>query len=95
VAFVRYTRLGGSSFGERAAVGHEERRRAMRTDRLGVGTLACSRCDAPIAIGSEPLALTARLTCPFCGTDGPLRDFLSLAVPTRPARVVVRVAVAR
>jgi hypothetical protein len=84
--------MGGSSSGERAAVGHEERRRAIVSDRLGVGTLACNRCDAPIALGSEPLALTARLTCPFCGTPGSVRDFLSLAVPTRPARVVVRVA---
>jgi hypothetical protein len=95
VAFVRYTPWSGSSHGgDRAAVGHEERRRALRSDRLGVGTLACTRCDAPIAIGSEPLSLTTQLTCPFCGTPGRLRDFLSMAAPTRPARVVVRVGLA-
>jgi hypothetical protein len=92
---VRYTRGGASSFGERAAVGHEERRRTIRSDRLGVGTLACNRCDAPIAIGSEPLSLTTPLTCPFCGTPGRLRDFLSMAAPTRPARVVVRIGARR
>jgi hypothetical protein len=29
--------------------------------------------------------------CPFCGTDGAVRDFLTLEDPSRPARVVVRV----
>jgi hypothetical protein len=58
---------------------------------LGAGTLACRHCDAPIAIGANPLALTAQLTCPFCRHRGPLREFLSLASPTRPARVVIRV----
>jgi hypothetical protein len=31
------------------------------------------------------------LACPYCGRDGVVRDFLSLAAPSRPARVVVRV----
>jgi hypothetical protein len=30
------------------------------------------------------------LSCPYCGCAGALRDFLSLAVPTRPARVEIR-----
>jgi hypothetical protein len=30
--------------------------------------------------------------CPFCEHRAPVRDFLSLATPTRPARVVVRIS---
>jgi hypothetical protein len=61
-----------------------------RAWRLGTGTLACPRCDAPVALAgaaspAEPLA------CPFCSHGGALRDFLSLAEPTRPTRVEVRV----
>jgi hypothetical protein len=77
----------------RAAVTHDEKRRAARSDRLGTGTLACGRCDAPIAIGPRPLVVTDVLTCPFCDHRGPLRDFLSMAAPTRPARVIVRVSI--
>lgn len=73
-------------------VGYEEQRRTTRSGRLATGTLACSRCDAPVAI-PEPLTLGDRLACPFCGNRGPVRDFLSLASPTRPVRVVVRVRV--
>jgi hypothetical protein len=58
---------------------------------LGTGTLACHRCDAPIDPGSRPLSLTEMLACPFCDAHGPVRDFLSLGLPTRPARVIVRV----
>jgi hypothetical protein len=65
-------------------------RRTSRSRRLCEGTLACPRCDAPIATGGEALALTERLACPFCRHQAPTRDFLSLATPTRPARVVVR-----
>jgi hypothetical protein len=67
-----------------------EERRATRSDRLCAGTLACDRCDAPIALG-EPTSLGETLTCPFCHRRAPARDFLSLAAPTRPARVAVRV----
>jgi hypothetical protein len=85
--------LGGDSdLGALAVTAHVEERRATRSDRLCAGTLACGRCDAPIAIGAEPLLLTDRLTCPFCRHDAPARDFLSLASPTRPARVVVCVS---
>ena len=38
------------------------------------------------------MSVSAELTCPFCQNSGPMRDFLSLALPTRPARVVVRVS---
>ena len=37
--------------------------------------------------------LTDRLTCPFCRRRGPARDFLSLAPPSRPARVFVRMRI--
>jgi hypothetical protein len=77
----------------RAAAAHEAKRQATRSTLLGVGTLACSRCDAPIAIGDGPLSLTDELTCPFCRRKRPVRDFLSLARPTRPVRVFVRVAI--
>jgi hypothetical protein len=72
---------------------HEEKRQTIRSTLLGVGTLACGRCDAPIAIGDRPLSLTDELTCPFCQRRGPARDFLSLARPTRPARVFVRMTI--
>jgi hypothetical protein len=74
---------------------YEEKRRSIRTgDRLAAGSLACPRCDAPVAIGPGAVAITATLVCPYCGERGPVREFLSLALPTRPARVVVRVRLA-
>lgn len=73
----------------------QELRRTVRDDRLGTGTLACARCDAPVAIGAEPVRLTETLTCPYCAHEAGVREFLSLAIPTRPARVLIRVAVPR
>jgi hypothetical protein len=77
----------------RAAAAHEEKRQTIRSTVLGVGTLACSRCDAPVGIGADALLLADQLTCPFCRRQGTVRDFLSLAPPTRPARVIVRIIV--
>lgn len=74
----------------RAATVYEQKRRTIRSTLLGVGTLACGGCDAPIAIGDRTLSVSDELMCPFCGQRGPARDFLSLAPPTRPARVLVR-----
>jgi hypothetical protein len=74
--------------GERAKTGYEEERHATRSTRVASGTLACARCDAPVAL-SGSLGLTASLTCPFCAHEAPVRDFLSLAAPTRPTRVAV------
>jgi hypothetical protein len=71
---------------------HHERR--TRSTRLGTGTLACPDCDAPVAIAG-PMSPAAALACPYCGHAGALRDFLSLAPPSRPARVVVRVVAGR
>ena len=68
-------------------------RRPARTARLGTGTLACPSCDAPVAPAGV-LRPAEPLTCPYCATAGPVRDFLSLAAPSRPARVVVRVVTA-
>ena len=68
---------------------HEERR--TRSTWLGAGTLACPRCDAPVALAPGPSSPAAALGCPFCRHSGAVRDFLSLTGPVRPARVDVRV----
>ncbi len=69
----------------------EVRYERKRSGIVAAGTLACPDCDAPTAPDGA-LAITAQLTCPFCARTGPVRDFLSLATPTRPAHVVVRVS---
>jgi hypothetical protein len=71
--------------------GTQEERRAERAGHLARGTLACPACDAPVAPGDLPLAPVDPLSCPFCSHAAPVRDFLTLGDPTRPARVVVRV----
>jgi len=70
--------------------GTEEERRVSRSTRIATGTLACPRCDAPVA-PAGPLAPADRIACPYCAHAAHVRDFLSLDAPTRPARVVVRV----
>jgi hypothetical protein len=70
--------------------GPEELRRTVRSRVLGTGTLACPRCDAPVALPG-PRSPADRLACPYCRHTAALRDFLSLGEPTRPARVEVRV----
>ena len=70
--------------------GAEELRRIARSSHLGTGTLACPACDAPVA-PARTLAPAEPLGCPFCGHAAAVRDFLSLAAPSRPARVEVRV----
>ena len=86
----RFAHSNSSATGDGKLV-HELKRPAVRSGRLAPGTLACGRCDAPIAIGPEPVSIVEQLTCPYCRYRGPVRDFLSLALPTRPAHVVVRV----
>ena len=80
------------SFDRRSARldGTEEIRQFTRSARLGTGTLACPRCDVPVAL-AVPASPADQFDCPFCGHYGALRDFLSLAAPSRPARVEVRV----
>ncbi|MGH2715396.1 MAG: hypothetical protein ACRDM7_16190 [Thermoleophilaceae bacterium] len=75
----------------RAAGAHEEERRAARSARVATGTLACGRCDAPVALTGGPVSPTDSLGCPFCSHRAPVREFLSLRSPPRPARVEVRV----
>lgn len=70
--------------------GQEEERRA-RSTHLATGTLACPRCDAPVALAGQTVGPGDALECPYCGEAGAVRDFLSLAAPSRPARVEVRV----
>lgn len=53
------------------------------------GTLACPRCDAPVAPAEPVLHPAEPLCCSFCRHEGAVRDFLSLAAPTRPTRVAV------
>jgi hypothetical protein len=76
---------------ERADARLVEQRRTVRDDRVAEATLACPGCDAPVAIGPARMSVTDSLRCPFCDRTGPVREFLSLAVPTRPTRVVVRI----
>jgi hypothetical protein len=70
---------------------HEEIRDTRRSSQFAVGTLACERCDAPVSPGESPRRLTDPLTCPFCAHRAPLREFLTVGAPTRPARVILRV----
>jgi uncharacterized protein YbaR (Trm112 family) len=71
--------------------GTEELRRVVRSTRLATGTLACPECDAPVAPGPAPLRPADTLACPYCRHAAAAREFLSLAAPTRPARVAVHV----
>ena len=68
----------------------QEEQRVGRSARLGMGTLACPECDAPVA-PAGPMAPADAIGCPFCDHAAAVRDFLSLASPTRPAHVDVRV----
>jgi len=71
--------------------GRLEERRPATTSLLAVGTLACPSCDAPIAPPPGPRAPGDPLGCGYCDHTGAVRDFLSLAPPSRPTRVDVRV----
>jgi hypothetical protein len=75
---------------ERAVAPLRELRREARAGLVAIGTLACPECDAPVAIAGG-LSPAHRIGCPYCEHAAPLRDFLSLAAPSRPARVEVRV----
>ena len=70
--------------------GAHEFRHASRPWTLGPATLACPQCDAPVALGGRAARFSEHLDCPFCRHAAPLRDFLSLALPSRPARVEIR-----
>jgi hypothetical protein len=72
-------------------VGRHEWRRTGTSWEMATGTLACPACDAPVMPSVEPMSMPDPMSCGFCGHSGAVRDFLSLARPTRPTRVVVRV----
>jgi DNA-directed RNA polymerase subunit RPC12/RpoP len=72
--------------------GMHEERRATRNGLVAVGTLACRRCDAPVAPALPSMSPADELSCPYCDHRATVREFLSLSVPSRPARVHVRVA---
>ena len=74
--------------GERIGRLHEEHR--LRSRVMATGSLACPRCDAPVS-PARALTPAEPLLCPFCLYDGAVRDFLSLAQPTRPAYVEIRI----
>jgi hypothetical protein len=94
MSFVRRTVSTGprSTATSGPGAAHVRQHRAIRSDRVCEGTLACAHCDAPVSPGEATLSLGDLLSCPFCGYAGPVRDFLSLAAPTRPARVIVRLS---
>jgi hypothetical protein len=81
------------AFDARAEHLHEERR--TRPGRLATGTLACPLCDAPVALAYGFAGPGDLLGCPYCDHTGAVRDFLSLAAPSRPARVAVRIIARR
>src|SRR5215213_4605807 len=66
--------------------GPREIRPSTRTGLLATGTLACPACDAPVSPGGT-IAPSEPFACPLCDHAGSVRDFLSLAAPSRPARV--------
>jgi hypothetical protein len=89
VTFRRGINGSGDPLRARPLAGEHEVR-IGRSRQLGVGTLACPQCDAPVAPVGR-LTPADRLACPYCLHHGPARAFLSLEAPSRPARVVVKV----
>lgn len=75
--------------GERGGPTHVEQR--LRSKIVAAATLACPQCDAPVAPGERPLTPAEPIQCPWCGEAGRVRDFLSLAKPTRAAHVEIRI----
>jgi hypothetical protein len=69
--------------------GPREIRPSTRTGLVATGTLACPSCDAPVSPGDGGLAPADAVACPVCAHAASVRDFLSLEVPSRPARVNV------
>jgi hypothetical protein len=77
-------KLGGET-------GPVELRRSTAPGVLGTGTLACPRCDAPVALVGGRMTPTEPLGCPYCDHYAAAREFLTLESPSRPAHVQVRV----
>jgi hypothetical protein len=51
----------------------------QRPELLAEGTLACPRCELPIALGAR-VAASEGLACPYCERHGPANEFLRLGV---------------
>jgi hypothetical protein len=71
--------------------GRPERHRNESWWHLATATIACPSCDAPVLPDHGGMTPAAAMTCGYCLHSGAVRDFLSLAEPTRPTRVSVRV----
>lgn len=70
--------------------GSREIRPDERSWVMATGTFACPACDAPV-MPAGPMAPADPAACPYCEHAGRVRDFLSLAAPSRPARVEVTI----
>jgi hypothetical protein len=73
--------------------GRHERRPAEDGWQVATGTLACPSCDVPVLPEPGGMAPSEPMTCAYCGHGALVREFLSLAEPTRPTRVAVRVRI--
>src|SRR3954465_15760937 len=86
--------MDGSEAGPPEPVGRpggtEEIPVAARSTVVAGGTLGCPAGAAPTA-PAGPMSPADAISCGYCGHAGAVREFLSLASPSRPARVVVRV----
>ena len=82
----------GRSDRDEPVVGYEELRRSSRVGVLDVGTLACARCDAPVALAGGAVVPSESLSCPYCLHTAAVHEFLTLGAPSRPAHVAVSVA---
>ena len=80
----------GRPQGVERLAGRRARHLAESSTRMAAGTLACPGCDAPVLPSPGGMSPSEALYCAFCGHGGAVRDFLSLAEPTRPTPVVVR-----
>jgi hypothetical protein len=74
---------------ERLGGRHEHRGESVW--HLATGTLACPGCDAPVLPSPGGMSPADPISCGYCRAAGVVSEFLSLAEPTRPTRVVVRV----
>jgi hypothetical protein len=81
----------GRPEGVEQLAGRQQRRRATSAWHVAAGTLACPACDAPVLPAPGGMSPPDPVSCGFCRHVGAVRDFLSLAEPTRPAHVSVRV----
>src|SRR3954449_3809117 len=78
--------------GTRSLAGHKEERRSARSGRLGTGTLACNRCDAPVVL-TRAAGPTEVLSGPSCSDRALRGGFVALATPDRLGRLEVRVVI--